>query len=122
MLSSSGHSSPMTNLFAANIFGRHGTLSELPFKSFEKTGKKHVESHLTRHELDLMYQKFCFDHKVLMHSLFHQCLNVALSQISNVHRGRNEVRWPPGQEASLASPCSNLTSFGSKRTVMKKYL
>jgi len=27
---------------------------------------------------------------------------------------RNKVRWRPGQEASLASPGSNLTSFGSK--------
>jgi len=26
----------------------------------------------------------------------------------------------PGQEASLASPCSNLRSFGSKFTVLKK--
>jgi len=85
MLSSSGHSSPMTNLFAANIFGHHETLSELPSKSVKKTGKKHVELHLTRHELDLVNQQFCFDHKVLlMHSVFHQCLNVALSQITVV--------------------------------------
>ena len=52
----------MTNLFVANIFGHHETLSEIPSKSFKKTGKKHVELHLTRHELDLVYQKFCFDH------------------------------------------------------------
>jgi len=32
-------------------------------------------------------------------------------------QGRNEVRWRPGQEASLALPCSNLRSFGSKCTV-----
>jgi len=30
MLSSPGHSSPMTNLFVANIFEHYGTLSELP--------------------------------------------------------------------------------------------
>ena len=35
---------------------------------------------------------------------------------------RNEVRWLPGKEASLARPCSNLSSFGSKRTVLKKVL
>ena len=34
-------------------------------------------------------------------------------------QGRNEVRWRPGQEASLAPPCSNLRSFGSKFTVLK---
>jgi len=36
--------------------------------------------------------------------------------------GRNEVRWCPGQEASLAPPCSKLRSFGSKRTVWKEVL
>jgi len=35
---------------------------------------------------------------------------------------RNEVRWRPGQEASLVPPCSNLRSFGSKCTVLKKVL
>ena len=35
---------------------------------------------------------------------------------------RNEVRWCPGQEASLAPPCSNLRSFGSKCTILKKVL
>ena len=37
-------------------------------------------------------------------------------------QGRNEVRWRPGQEASLAPPCSNLRSFESKSTVLKKVL
>jgi len=31
-------------------------------------------------------------------------------------QGRNEVRWRPGQEASLAPPCSNLSSFARKFT------
>jgi len=31
-----------------------------------------------------------------------------------VEQGRNEVRWYPGQETSLAPACSNLRSFGSK--------
>jgi len=35
-------------------------------------------------------------------------------------QGRNEVRWRPGHEASLAHPYSNLRSFGSKCTVLKK--
>jgi len=37
-----------------------------------------------------------------------------------ITQGRNEVRWHPGQEASLAPPCSNLRSFGSECTVLKK--
>jgi len=37
-------------------------------------------------------------------------------------QGRNEVRWRPGQEASLAPPCSKLRSFGSKYTILKKVL
>ena len=36
-------------------------------------------------------------------------------------QGRNEVRWRPGQEAGLASQCSNLP-FASKCTVLKKVL
>jgi len=36
-----------------------------------------------------------------------------------LNKVRNEVRWRPGQEASLAAPCSNLRSFGSKCTVLK---
>jgi len=39
----------------------------------------------------------------------------------DVQRG-NEVRWRPRQEASLAPPCLNLRSFGSKCTVLKKVL
>jgi len=37
-------------------------------------------------------------------------------------QGRNEVRWRLGQETSLAPPCSNLRSFGSKCTVLKQVL
>jgi len=39
-----------------------------------------------------------------------------------VTQGCIDVRWHPGQEASLAPPCSNLRSFGSKSTVLKKTL
>ena len=40
-----------------------------------------------------------------------------------IHQGCNEVRWCPGQEASLALPCSNLSSFWSKFTgTLKKVL
>jgi len=38
------------------------------------------------------------------------------------NQGRAEVRWSPGQEASLAHLCSNLRSFRSKSTVLKKVL
>jgi len=34
--------------------------------------------------------------------------------------GRIEVRWRSGQETSLAPPCSNLRSFWSKYTALKK--
>jgi len=34
-------------------------------------------------------------------------------------QGLNEVRWRPGQEASLAPPVSNLRSSGCKCTVLK---
>jgi len=37
-------------------------------------------------------------------------------------QGRNEVMWRPGQEANLAPAYSNLSSFGSKFTVLKKVL
>ena len=36
-----------------------------------------------------------------------------------INRGRNEVRWLPGQEASLAPPFSNLRSSGNKCTVLQ---
>jgi len=36
------------------------------------------------------------------------------------HQGSNKVRWRPGQELSLAPLYSNLRSFGSKCTVLKK--
>jgi len=38
------------------------------------------------------------------------------------NQGRNEVRLRPGQEARLAPPRSNLRSFGSKCTPLKKVL
>ena len=37
-------------------------------------------------------------------------------------QGRNKVRWHLGQEISLPPLCSNLRSFGSKCTVLKKCL
>jgi len=50
-----------------------------------------------------------FDLKVIL-----QCQNLIPKQ------RRIGIRWRPGQEASLAPPCSNLRSFGSKYTVLKK--
>jgi len=38
------------------------------------------------------------------------------------NQGHAEVRWRPGQETSLAPPCSSLRPFGSKCTVLKKVL
>jgi len=36
--------------------------------------------------------------------------------------GNHWFRWCPGQEISLVPPCSNLSYFGSKCTVVKKVL
>jgi len=40
-------------------------------------------------------------------------------EVLNYYQARNEVRWRPGQEASLAPLWSNLRSFGSKCTALK---
>ena len=47
-----------------------------------------------------------------------------ISQLDSTssRQGPNEVRWRPGQEASLAPPRSNLSYFGSKCSVLKKVL
>jgi len=37
-------------------------------------------------------------------------------------QGRNEVRWRPGHEASLAPPCSKLRSFEANVLCWRKYL
>jgi len=37
-----------------------------------------------------------------------------------IKSGRNEVVWPPGQEASLMPPRSNLRYFWSKYSLLKK--
>jgi len=46
--------------------------------------------------------------------------------VANANKGHsqwcNEVRWSPGQEASLVPTCSNLRSFGRKCTALKKVL
>jgi len=43
-----------------------------------------------------------------------------LRRLHGVTPGRTEVTWRPRKETSLASPCSNLRSFGSKCNVLKK--
>ena len=45
-----------------------------------------------------------------------------LRRLHGVTLGRTEARWRPGKETSLAPPFSNLRSFGSKYTVLKKKL
>ena len=54
---------------------------------------------------------------------FYYWQNVFAGQIwpagCSFKQGRNEVRWRPGQEASLAAPCSNLRLFGNKFTILK---
>jgi len=50
----------------------------------------------------------------------HCCANEArFLRLLPQQQGRNEIRWRPGQEASLAPPCSNLRSLGSKCTALK---
>jgi len=52
------------------------------------------------------------------------CGDLPISQeaLFSDNQGRNEVRWRQGQEAILGLPCSNLRSFGSKCTALKKLL
>ena len=56
-------------------------------------------------------------HLCWLHPYYGSCI-----VLYSTFQGRNEVRWRPGQEASLAHLCSNLRSFGSKSTVWRKYL
>ena len=50
----------------------------------------------------------------------HCCANEArFLRLLPQQQGRNEIRWRPGQEASVAPPCSNPRSSGSKCTVLK---
>jgi len=46
----------------------------------------------------------------------------SLRRLDVVAKGCTEVRLRPGQETSLAPPCLNIRSFGSKCTVLKKTL
>jgi len=50
----------------------------------------------------------------------HCCANEARFLRLLPQQGRTEVKWCPGQAAGLAPPCSNLKSFGSKCTELKK--
>jgi len=45
-----------------------------------------------------------------------------LRRVRGVPQERAEVRWLPGKETSLAPPCANLGSFGSKCTALEKQL
>jgi len=56
------------------------------------------------------------------HSTTEHCTQHKKVWQSFIHPGRYEVRWRPGQEASLAPPCSNLRTFGSKCTVLKQVI
>ena len=55
-------------------------------------------------------------------SVFRRVGNAVFVVTGICTQGRNEVRWQPGQESSLAPPCSNLRSFGSKFAVLKKVI
>jgi len=48
--------------------------------------------------------------------------NTQLKQVFRNHQGHNEVRWRPGQEASLAPPCSSLRSLQANVRRWRKYL
>jgi len=58
--------------------------------------------------------------------LFSELYKIMVNKVTSVgFRGgyhHNEVRWRPGQETSVARPCLNLSSFGSKFTLWKKVL
>jgi len=61
-----------------------------------------------------------YSHSFVTRAFRGTCASVEM--LKGYMQRRNEVRWRPGQEASLAPPCSNLKSFGSKYTVLKKVL
>jgi len=46
-----------------------------------------------------------------------RCTGINVQRYVCRKQGRNEVRWRPGQETSLAPPYSNLRSFESKSAV-----
>jgi len=60
--------------------------------------------------------------RIALLKVIHPRATGARSCLFRYDQGRNEVRWRPGQEPSLAPPCSNLRSFGSKYTLLKKVL
>jgi len=48
--------------------------------------------------------------------------DVAVFVWGRVHQGRKDVRWRQGQETSLASPCSNVWSYGANELLKKVLL
>jgi len=71
----------------------------------------------------LIFRKSCFWRKPVIVTLFFVGKDRTWFKNTNISDRRcNEVRWHPGQKASLALPCSNLRFFGSKCTVLNKLL
>jgi len=71
----------------------------------------------------ILRRNHCFSKKILKKSsMLHYKFCIAKDCQLLCVQGRNEVRWRPGQEASLSTPCSNLRYFGSKCSVLKKVL
>jgi len=70
----------------------------------------------------ILFKYFVVDSLPLMYRYF--CKQISPFWLLDNHdmQGRNEARWHLGQETCLAHPCSNLRSFGSKCTVLKKVL
>ena len=78
---------------------------------------RNKERKLDLHQVKI-YMKHAFHEKITVRSF----VILWKSLKKHCHQGRNEVRWRPGQEASFSPPCYNLSSFGSKCTVLKKVL
>jgi len=61
----------------------------------------------------------CTDNKVIVQHQAQGWVNPNHPLAYALVLGRNEVKWHQGQETSLASPRSNLGSFGNKFTALK---
>jgi len=75
----------------------------------------------------LFYYRLHMHSMLVFHTFFHSCRNVTGYSRRGKTAARgvsrlDDARRRPGQETSLAPPCSKLRSFGSKCTVLKKAL
>ena len=85
----------------------------------------------TNNAFILMYNRTCYNQEITHCCKLAEDSPMCVLMLAKVlcagqawpsSQGRTEVTWRPGHGASLAPPCSNLSSFGSKCTVSTKVL